>query len=555
MKDSELLQTYAMYHSELVNERKQYETTWRDIRDFLAPRTARFDGEKINDGVRQDLNIINTAPRMAVRTLPAGMQSGVTSPMRPWFRLGLPDPELQNFQPVKEWLFDTERRMMTILARSNIYDKLKSCYGTLGIYGTGSFFIDEDDEDLIRAHTFPIGSFSISTDAAGRTDILFRNVSMNARQIVRKFPDRVPSEVKTAYDAGNYGTTYEVCHYVMPNPIYRASSMLSKYKKFMSVWVFKPAGNDKRAILSMKGYNESPMMCPRWDVLGEDTWGVGCGEEALGDAKQLQKLERRKLQGVDKNVNPTMVADASMRQQRLSNMPGDTVFVNGLVQGRGGYGPAYQPNPYLRELKEEISGITARIDEAFYKNLFLMVTDFASQPNITATQINTLKEEKLMMLGPVLERLNDELLDPMMDRQFNIMNRAGLIAPAPEEIQGMPLRIEYVSVLAQAQKAMGIANVERFVGFVGNLAAAGRPDAWDKLNVDEIIDEYADGTAVPPRIVKPTEQADEGRAARAQQEQAAQAMQMGMAGADVANKLAGTNMTGDNALTRMMGAQ
>lgn len=550
----QLAKVYRSRYSGLRNVQSPFIPLWTDIRNFLAPRTARFQGEQVNSAVRQDLNIINSSPRDAVRTLAAGMQSGVTSPMRPWFRLGLPDPQLQEFAPVKLWLFLVERLMRDVLTRSNIYDRLKSNYATLGTYGTSALFIDEDEERVMRAQDFPIGSFMIATGASGRVNTMYRDVSFSASQMMERFgADKVPSIVKSAYDNGNYDNLYPVCHIIEPNRNYIPGSALTQYKKFASVY-FDPSQQGDAAILSYKGYDDLPFMASRWDVLGEDDYGFGCGEMALGDSKQMQLMEKRKLQGIDKNVNPPMIGDASMRNQRTSNMPGETTYVNGLITGNPGYRPAYQVNPYISELREEIAAVNQRVDVAFYKNLFLMVSEIADQPNITATQINTMREEKLLMLGPVLERLNDDLLDPLITRIFNLMNKNGMLPPPPPEIQGMPLRVEYISVLAQAQKAMGIGNIERFIGFVGNLAAATQnPEVWDKVDTDQSIDEYADGVAVPPTLVRTDEAVQQLRQSRQQQQQTMQATALAQQGAEAAKTLSETNMQGDNALTRALG--
>lgn len=513
---------YKAHDVALKNEFNPYLSLFTDIRDFLAPRTARLEGERANDPTRQDLKIIHSGPRFAVRTLPAGMQSGVTSPMRPWFRLGLPDTDLQDFQPVKEWLFAVESIMRQYMSRSNVYDRLKSTYGTMGTYGTSCFFLDEDDEDVFRGYDFPIGSFRIATSESNRVNTMFRDVSMSTIQMIRKFKDKTPDRVKLAYDRGDYYERFNVTHIVEPNENYDVNSMLSNRKKHASVWCDMSLDADKM-ILKYSGYDYNPMFGIRWDLIGEDAYGIGCGEFAIGDGKQIQLMEKRKLQGIDKNVNPTMVADASLRNQRTSMLPGDTTYVNGLIAtGNQGYKPAYQVNPYINELREEIAGVSERIDEAFYKNLFLTVIELGDQPNITATQINAMREEKLLLLGPVLERLNDELLDPMIDAVFSILSANGMLPPAPEEIQGMPLRVEYISVLAQAQKAMGIGNIERFVGFVGNMSMLD-PGARHKLNSDEAIDAYADAVAVPPKLLRSNEEVE---GMRQRDAQAAQAQQM-----------------------------
>lgn len=555
VENAELIKEYKSREAALKIERNVYLSSWMDIRNYLAPRTARFPGEKVNDPTRQDLNIINSSPRDAVRTLAAGLQAGITSPLRPWFRLALPDLDLMEEKGVKQWLYLVERRMRDIMGRSNLYDRLKSNYHILGTYGTSTLFIEEDENDVIRAYDYPLGSYSIATDYAGRVDTLYRDVNMTVIQIYTRLmksgnADKIPQTVKDAYTKGNYYERYPLVHIVEPNKNYKMGSDLAKHKKYASI-LFDCSKQGQEAILDYRGYDNQPHMCPRWEVLGEDTYGTGCGEYSLGDAKQLQLIEKRKLQLIDKNTNPTMVADASMRNQRVSNLPGDTVYVNGLITGKSGYQPAYQVNPYINELREERMTIEQRIDTAFYKNLFLMISEMGDQPNITATQINMLREEKMLMLGPVLERLNTELLAPIIARVFSIMEKRGLIPEPPEEIQGMPINIEYISVLAQAQKAMGIGNIERLIGFVATQSAIW-PEMRHKIDPFEIVDAYADGIATAPNLVRSNDEANKIMQGEQQNQQLAQGVGAAGALADMAQKAGGIDLSKDSPITRAL---
>lgn len=557
MEDEKYIKKLRSQSTGLKQIRDDYQRLWIDIRDFLAPRTARIQGEKQDDATRQDLNIINTSPRFAVRALPAGMQSGVTSPMRPWFRLGTPDPDLQEFKPVKIWLGEVERLMRLVMARSNLYSRLKSNYGILGTYGTSCLMIDEDPDDIIRAYDFLMGSFAIATDYRGRVTRVVRDLELTVEQWYERFVEtrygdqsKIPNEIKVAYDRGDYHQKFPIQHIMEPNRKAKEGSIMSENKPWASIWM-RPVG-DKEAIIQWRGYDTQPFFAPRWNIIGENIYGEGCGEIALGDAKQLQLQEKRGLQVLDKFTHPTMVGDASLKNQRTSNLPGETVYLNGLVQGRGGYFPAYQiNNPYLNVIEEKQRQVEQRIDEAFYKNLFLMVAEIGDQPNITATQINTMREEKLMMLGPVLEQLNDDLLDPMIDRVFDILFRKGVFPEPPQEIQGVPLRVEYVSVLAQAQKAMGIGNIERYIGFVGNLAGLD-PRVMSKADLFEAVDEYADGTGVPPKLVKTTDEAMNEIAQQAQQAQAQEAMQNMPQMAKAMKDVSEIEVGGENIATQVM---
>lgn len=539
----------------LDTDRSPYIQLWTDIRNFLAPRSARLPGEQVNDPARQDLYMLNCSPRFAGRTLAYGLQSGVTSPMRPWFSLGTPDDDLNKFLPVKMWLYEVKRRMLTVFATSNVYSRLQSNYFVLGNYGTSGFGIDEDDDEVIRAYDYPMGSFSIASSATGRIHTIYRDLNITALQIIERWGRGKHKAADTAYDTSNYDVRFPIVHVMEPNRQFKPGSALSKYKRYASAYL-NTSQSGSEAVLSLKGYDMQPFSCPRWDVVGEDDWGFGCGETALGDSKQTQLMEKRKLQKLDKNVNPTMLADSSMRNTRTSNVPGDTVYVNGLITGKPGYQPAYMVDGAIEQVTNEIMRVEQRIDEAFFKNLFLMVAEIGEQPNITATQINALREEKLLMLGPVLSRLDTELLNPLISQTFAIMWRRGMLPPPPKEIQGMPLKVRYTSILAQAQRAIGVQSIERFIGQVGTLAQmTGDMSPLDKINKDAVVDELADSGDMPPTLLNSEEVVAEIRQGRAQQQAAAQAAQMGLAAAKGAKDLAGADTGSDNALTRVTGIQ
>lgn len=552
-REAEYVKKWRVMYSSLSGERQKMLPIFQDIRDYAAPRTARFMGEEVGSGNREDRKILNGSPRTAIRVMGAGMQSGVTSPMRPWFRITMADPDLVKRQAVKNWLYDVENVLREIMSRSNIYDRFKSLYVSQGTYGTGGLFIDEDVDDIIRAHEFPIGSYIPTTNASGRPNGCARDVHLTAPQMVEKFGERCPSNIREAYDRGDYATRHHIIHIVEKNRFEKEDSAFFWHKKWASIYLY-PAKNDEEAILDYQGYDNCPFFGPRWDVLGEETFGVGCGELAIGDCKMMQVMERRSLQSLDQFTAPTMVADASMRNQNTTNMSGQVTFVNGLVTGNQGFRPAYQiNNPYLDMIDSKIMRVEHRVDEVFYKNLFLLVSEIADQPNITATQINTMREEKLMQLGPVLERLNDELLDPVIELIFNVANARGLLPPPPEEINGQPLKVEYISVLAQAQKAMGIGNIERFIGFVGGLAQFS-PAATHKLNVEEIIDHYADGVAIPPRIIRTNEEVQQIMAQQQQQQQQQAMMDQAPALAKAARDVSEIGGGSNDLLSQLTGA-
>lgn len=537
--------------SQLVTARSSYDSHWKELSDFILPNCGRF---LTTDAGRNKRNtkVVDPTGGLASRTLESGMLSGITSPTRPWFSLNTPNKQLMDSWPVKMWLSQVVELMNDVMNKSNWYQSLTVLYRYLGTFATGAISILEDDEDVIRTHVLPIGSYYISNSDRLQVDTVFRKFSMTCRQLVAKFGlENVSDSVKSSWDTGAYETWFEVVHAVLPNTNRDTGKLNSKNKRYSSVY-YEPGGSGDK-LLSESGFDEMPILVPRWDINGEDAYGSSCpGILALGGVKALQLQQKRKDQAIDKLVNPPMMAPSSMKNERLSLLPGDVTYYNGAGDTQG-FKPVYEINPRISELLESIQDGRQLTNECYFVPLFNMFSNINTR-SMPIEAVNEMRDEKMLQIGPVLDRLNDELLDPAIDRIFNIMNRRGMLPPPPEELQGQPLRVEYTSVMAQAQKAVGIGSIERFVGFIGNMTAAGFQQAADKLDVDQAIDEYGDMLGVPTTITKSDEQVQAEREQRAQQQQAAQSLQMGAGAADIAKTLSQAGTGDPNLLTSIQQA-
>lgn len=551
MKNETLKEQLTKQLGMLEQEHTTFEPHWRELSDFIIPRGSRFLTSEANRGDRRNNKIVDPTATMANRTLSSGMMSGITSPARPWFKLATPDPEMMDYGPVKLWLETVQNRMNDMFNKSNLYQSLPIIYSSLGTFGTGALAVLEDDEDVIRTMPFPVGSYYIANSPRLSVDTCFRKFSMTVRQLVREFGlNSVSSSTKSAFENGTYEKWVDVVHAVYPNMNRETGKMNAKNKAFRSVYFEVGGDNDK--VLRESGYDEFPIMAPRWEVNGEDVYGSSCpGMIALGQVKALQLEQRRKAQQIDKQTNPPMIGPTSLKTQRVSLLPGDITYVD-QVTGAEGLRPAYMVNPNLGDLLGDIQDTRQLINSAYFVDLFMMLQNVNTR-SMPVEAVIEMKEEKLLMLGPVLERLNDEFLDPLIDRAFSMMARKNMLPPPPDVMQGMPLRIEYISVMAQAQKAIGLSSLERFVGFVGNLASA-KPEALDKLDVDQAIDNYAVMSGVSPTVVVPQEQAQQTRNDRAQQHQQAMALQTGMAAVQGAKTLSEVKTADPNLLTALAGA-
>jgi hypothetical protein len=245
-------------------------------------------------------------------------------------------------------------------------------------------------------------------------------------------------------------------------------------------------------------------------------------------------------------------------------VPGGVTYAQ---DARGGIGQGLRPIHEVRLeglqfLLQDMAETRDRIRRAFYEDLFLMLamSEYSARGGapITAREVEERHEEKLLALGPVLERLNDELLDRLVDRIFSVMLAAGAIPEPPEELQGMALTVEYVSILAQAQKLIGVVGHDRFLQSTLGLAEV-FPEVRHKVVIFQAVDDYADMLGVNPKLVRTNEDA-EARAAEEQQAAAsAQAAEQAKSTAQAAQALGQTPVDGGgsalDAMLRSMGSK
>lgn len=557
-------QRYEIARNSMWAERTQHDAHFRDLADFVSPRRPRFFSSDRNRGDRRNQKIIDSTATFARRTLQSGMHSGMTSPARPWMRLLTPDPDLNEFGAVKEWLHLVTQRMLAIFGQTNLYNGLPTHYGDMGLFATAATAILDDDLDLFRAYNYPIGSYAIATNSRGLVDQWVYESQKTVLEIVDTFLvdkrtnmidwSKASQTVRNLWDRGEFNQKIDVCWLVMPN-VTQDKSALENYRSMPYTSVHIEKGQEKDdTFLRESGFNEFPILVSRWDVTADDWWGTDCpGMVALGDIKALQTGEKRGAQAVEKMLNPPLQAPVHVRNQKASLLPGDITYTD-VREGQKGIHPIHEMNFAIDQHEMKQQANRARIQRAFYEDLFLMLAYSDQTRGVqppTAREITERHEEKLIALGPVLERTNDELLDPMVDRCFAMGERAGLWPEPPPELQGVALKVEYTSIMSQAQKLVGVVAHERFLQTASALMAV-FPNVRHKVNVFQALDDAADMLGVNPKMVVPD---DEAQAASDAEQKALQAQAGAAALKDTAaatRDLSGADLEGKNLLSTLV---
>ncbi len=490
----------------------------KDICAQVCPYRLQMDPLAINRGERKDQKILHSKPVRSVRTLAAGMMAGITSPAREWFKITTEDPGLAKFKPVRQYLHDCQERIRSALAQSNFYKQLSSgLYVDLCGPGTAAMLHEEGAPGKLRFRAMPWGEYFLDVDPDGKVNVCFREFAMTVRQIVEKFGlARISRNVRLAYDNGDYNSVFLVYHAIMPNWEFQANTLGVKGMPFISVW-WEQTRERYDDFLYKGGYHEFPVLAPRWTAMASSAYGMGPGWDSLGDCRVLQHHERRMMRLIDKVEEPPMRASANARKGSLH--PGDVTMMSKGSTG-GMFEPAMEvPPEALRWVAERIAAVERRVSEGFFEHLWNMLIQDDRNQRPTATEVEAKRQEVMLQLGPLLENLNSEFLEPLIERSFYMLDRADMLPMPPKEIQGVPVQIEFISIMHQMQQTTGLVGIRTLLTEVMNIAQM-RPDVWDKIELDEVVEDLARITGVRPAMVLSKEEVDKVRAARAQQQQA-----------------------------------
>lgn len=535
----------------MQNDRLPWWQFWRELSDFYLPRRyvwLHSDTERQRRATAKNSFILDGTGTTAARTLASGMMNGITSPARPWFKLRAVGFDDDLDLDARAWLDEVERRILLVMAESNFYNAMAVTYLDLVVFGTSAMLIYEDFESIIRCYNSPLGEFYLAQSHRRQVNTFAREFVMTVRQVVERFgEENISDSLREKWKLGGARLQDDVhiCHLIEPND---RRGKLPKHFAYRELY-WEAKCQDPTLVLEETGYRELPGVFPRWELTANDSYGSSPAMDALGDVIQLQHETKKKAQGLDKMISPPMVADIQLQNRPTALLPNGLTFVHGV--NNAGLKPAYQINLPLDQLSLDIQQVQSRIREIFHNDLFRMISQLDTVRS--ATEIDARREEKLVLLGPVLERFENEALDPAINRIYAIMDRASLLPPPPPSLEDADLEIQYVSILTAAQTAVAAIPTERWMQLIGNIAPM-YPSAVNVPDWEELIRDYGRDIGVRAKNIKSREEVQEA----VERDKAAQALQQtaetGKVMAEGAEALARTEVGGGaNALQRIIG--
>ena len=507
----------------LQGQRENWETHWQEVADYMQPRKADVTKKRARGDKRME-QVFDSSPIQAVELLAASLHGMLTNPSTPWFTLRFKDEEIENDDEAKLWLEASTDAMYTAFNRSNFQQEIFELYHDLITFGTAAMFIEEDDDDIIKFSTRHINEVFIAENDKGRIDTIYRKFKISARAAIQKFGEAVSADVQTKAKKDPY-EEIELLHAVYPRSDFNPNKRDKANMPFESVYMEYKNGNE----LSVGGFREFPFVVPRYLKASNEIYGRSPAMTALPDVKMLNEMSKTTIKAAQKQVDPPLLVPDDGFLLPVRTVPG------GLNFYRSGTRDRIEPlniganNPLGLNMEQQRRD---SIRAVFYVNQLMM----QQGPQMTATEVIQRNEEKMRLLGPVLGRLQSELLKPLIDRVFAVLLRNNMLPQAPEFLSGRDVEIEYVSPLAKAQKSTELQSIMRAVEILGSLANVA--PVFDYVNFDNLVKHLADIVGVPQKILKTQSQVNAERQQQAQQQEQMQQMQqlqqVAKAGGDIA---------------------
>lgn len=533
--DEDLITRLKARAETLDRARSLWESEWREVADFIAPRKSDIGVERSTFDSSRYRGLYDTTGIRAARTHAAGEMAWMTPINSDWFALGAPPPFEENDE-VLSWYSSVSDTVADVLARSNFYSEIHESYLDRCTFGTVAMLVEESDSVFspIQFASLAIGNYSIAAGPNDRVDTVFLCFKMTPRVAAARFgKDALSEKVQEAMeDPGKMDEPIEFRHAIYPRPADEFPDRMQGPGAMPIASVVWEAAESH--LVSNSGFWELPIMVGRYLKWADSEWGVGPGIEALADIKLANEMSKDILRAVEVQIYPRILSPAD-HEGAFDLGPHGITFAADMSNA---------PRPWLdqaievRWMWEDLQQRRLNIENAFGVHHFQMFADLDKQ--MTATEVIERRSEKLNAFTPSFHRLTTEILSPLLRRVFAILvrrslpawiqGRPGVLPVPPAPILdglaqgGVPLpEVEYQGVVAMAERERELSGMvstwETLMPF--NEVA---PEWVDNFDIDKIARKVARYRGQDEDIIVPQARVmkiREARAAAAQEAMAA----------------------------------
>jgi len=501
---------------QLKDKRQNWDNLWDEVAHFVLPTKADFISRR-EGGAKRDQELYDSTAITSNQTLASGLHGALTAPSGRWFHIRFRDEHLNKDDAAIEWVEDSVDRIYKAIEESNFNSEVNELYLDLCCFGTAAMLVETgktDNQDTLNFRTVHLSEVAVAENVDGHVDTIYRSLKFTARQARQLFPTEDLGESIERALQDKPDKEFEFIHAVYPREGVEAVEFApGKDRPWASCWV---QVKDKKLIRE-DGYYECPWMVPRWSKLSGDVYGFSPAMMARADIRTLNAAKLFEMRAWEKSIDPPTLASYNGIIGDLRLDPGGLTYVRDI----NGIKPMQNGTQWqVSQIKS--SELITNIRRTFFNDQLQL----HEGPNMTATEVRARMELMQQILGPVVGRLQSEFLNPLIQRVFMVMFRAGLFAEPPASLLqgGSKLDVEYVSPLARAQKMEEVFAVERWFQQLGGMAQVD-PTALDVIDFSKMGRMLAKRLGVPAEVMKSEEEMQKMMMQR-QQEQAQQQQMM-----------------------------
>jgi hypothetical protein len=523
-------------YNTLYADHLTYAALWQELAEYIIPRKSDMLWQS-SPGEKKTDKVFDSSAIHSNELLAAAMQGTITNHATKWFGLRMRNDALNGIKAIKEWLEDCSQRMFHAFNQSNFHSEVHESYLDLGAFGTSGLFMEEnpaDNQKFFPGFNFramSLKEFCISEGPDGRVNAVYRRFSMELYAAFKEFGEALIKDdpalaeklVTKPYER------YEILHCVYP----RDFPDPRKGGKGLA-WESTHILLKRRRLLRESGYHEFPFLVPRWTKASGEIWGRGPGNTALPDIKTLNRAVELTLKALAKSIDPPLgVLDDGVVGQTVDMRAGgvNVIREKGAIESLVTRGEWDFANLEIDTLKSAIVRV-----------FFADQLQLQEGPQMTAHEVSVRYELMQRLLGPTLGRLEQELLNPLIERAFGMMLRADALLPPPSELTeaigtGEEIDIEYESPLALAQRAQELQGMERALTLLTPLVEV-KPDIVDNFDLDEFARHASMLAGMPSKILNDRKKIEKIRAGRVKAQKDQKGMDEELQGSQVLKNLA-----------------
>lgn len=510
-------QLIEQYEQEL-SKRRNFESYWQTLHDYYYLESQDVNktysmGNELDPSMLWDSTTLEAADVFA-----SGFMNYLTPPTSKWFRLRHRDPALAQNKAIGEFFDNVTSEVMYALERSNFYDQMFPAYKSSGVYGTSLLFAEEDTEDDVRFYNMPLKQVVIVEDSKGRVCKFYIEFEYTANQAASRWgEDKLSTALKEEIKQGKgESKKHKFLLYIGHRYAREIQKTDKKNLPIEASWI----DVEGRAIVEESGYNEFPAFCHRFDKRPFVSWGFSPAMKALPFARLLNTIAKTNLRTMMKATDPPIavphnafIAPFNMNPRAVNAYKKDIMQDGKDIFAFGNFG-----DPQVGIAAVEY--YAQKVKTLMYHDTFLAFSNITKDMN--NPEIMERVNEKMTMLGPAVGRETDERLSPVVQRVIGILSRRGRLPEAPPElIQNPSYGIDFVGMLAQAQRRAELNTLITGLSMVGNMAQYS-PEVLDKIDPDKVTDEVWAITGAPVKVLRDDDEVQkirEGRAQAAMQQQ------------------------------------